>query len=271
MNINSLIKQIHQKKSFLCIGLDVDLEKIPTYLHTAKDPIFEFCKKIIDATHNYAVAYKPNIAFFEVYGANGIKSLEKVIAYLNEKYPQIFTIADAKRGDIGNTSQRYAQTYFETYNFDAITLSPYMGEDAIQPFLQYPDKYAILLALTSNRGANDFQKQKVGGEPLFKKVISTSQKWQNAKNLMYVVGATQTEYLKSIRKLVPKAFLLIPGLGQQGGDLEQVIRYGANENIGILVNASRSILYAAKDKNFEKAAKEQAQKIVLQMKKHFEI
>ena len=266
MTIQSLVTEIYQKKSFLCIGLDVDLKKIPVHLLTNEDPIFEFCKKIIDATHNYVVAYKPNIAFFEVYGASGIKSLEKIIFYLNEKYPQIFTIADAKRGDIGNTSQRYAQTYFETYNFDAITLSPYMGEDAIQPFLQYPDKYAILLALTSNQGAEDFQKQKLeGGEPLFKKVISISQKWQNAKNLMYVVGATQTESLKSIRQLVPKAFLLIPGLGEQGGNLDKIMRYGGNENIGLLVNASRSIIYATKDKNFDKAAQIEAKKIVTKM------
>lgn len=266
MKIQDLVSEIKRKQSFLCIGLDVDLDKIPEFLLKEEDPIFAFNKTIIDATHHVAVAYKPNIAFYEAQGLNGWSSLEKTIAYLNKKHPEIFTIADAKRGDIGNTSTMYAKTFFETLNFDSVTVAPYMGKDSVEPFLNFEDKFTILLALTSNPGASDFQTQKVGEEELFKSVLKTSKTWKNSDRLMYVVGATQAESLREIRKIVPKAFLLVPGVGAQGGSLEEVCHYGLSENIGLLVNSSRGIIYASKNEDFAQAAAEKAEALQKQMK-----
>ena len=266
LNLNlktqQLIAQIRKKKSFLCIGLDTDLEKIPPHLLEVEDPIFSFNKAIIDATHHLCVAYKPNIAFYEAYGISGWKSLEKTITYLNKNFPEIFTIADAKRGDIGNTSTRYAKAFFEDLNFDSITIAPYMGKDSVEPFLAFPDKHTILLALTSNAGAFDFQTQLVNGKELYKQVLETSKTYENAENLMYVVGATKAEYLGEIRKIVPDSFLLVPGVGAQGGNLEEVCNYGMNENVGLLINSSRGIIYASKEKDFAEAAAEAA--VILQ-------
>ena len=264
MNLNlnlkteQLITQIHKKKSFLCIGLDTDLEKIPTHLLTEEDPIFSFNKAIIDATHHLCVAYKPNIAFYEAYGIEGWKSLEKTITYLNANFPEIFTIADAKRGDIGNTSTRYAKAFFEDLNFDSITIAPYMGKDSIEPFLAFTNKHTILLALTSNAGAFDFQTQLIDGKELYKKILETSKTYENAENLMYVVGATKAKYLSEIRKIVPDSFLLVPGVGAQGGNLEEVCSYGMNDNVGLLINSSRGIIYASKEKDFAVVAAKEA-------------
>lgn len=258
MTTQQLITEIHKKKSFLCIGLDTDLEKIPPHLLTEEDPIFSFNKAIIDATHHLCVAYKPNIAFYEAYGIEGWKSLEKTIAYLNANFPEIFTIADAKRGDIGNTSTRYAKAFFEDLNFDSITIAPYMGKDSIEPFLAFTNKHTILLALTSNTGAFDFQTQLIDGKELYKKVLDTSKTYKNAENLMYVVGATKAEYLSEIRKIVPDSFLLVPGVGAQGGNLEEVCSYGMSDNIGLLINSSRGIIYASKEKDFAVAAAKEA-------------
>ena len=258
MKLENLIAEIRKKQSFLCIGLDTDLEKIPSHLLQDDDPIFSFNKAIIDATHQLCVAYKPNIAFYEAYGLRGWKALEKTVTYLNENYPEIFTIADAKRGDIGNTSTRYAKAFFEDLNFDSITVAPYMGKDSIEPFLAFTDKHTILLALTSNEGAFDFQTQMVNGQELYKKVLETSKTYANSKNLMYVVGATKAEYLRDIRKIIPESFLLVPGVGAQGGSLEDVCKYGMNKNIGLLINSSRGIIYASKEKDFAKAAASKA-------------
>ena len=260
MRIEALKKQIPAKKSFLCVGLDIDLEKVPEHIKTMEDPLYEFSKAIIDSTAAYAVAYKPNIAFFETYGSEGMASLKRVMDYLNDKYPEIFTIADAKRGDIGNTATRYAKAYFETYNFDSITIAPYMGKDSVEPFLSFDEKYAILLALTSNGGSSDFQTQQVGGQMLYEKVIQTSVEWQGSERLMYVVGATKANALRKIRELIPNSFLLIPGVGAQGGSLTEVAENGLSIDVGLLVNSSRDIIYASKDENFaweaEKAARE---------------
>jgi len=220
MTTQELVNQIQKKKSFLCVGLDVDLTKIPTYLLDTEDPIFEFNKKIIDATHHLAVAYKPNTAFYEAYGLKGWKSLEKTIHYLNRNYPEVFTIADAKRGDIGNTSAMYAKAFFEDLEFDSITVAPYMGKDSIEPFLAFEGKHTIMLALTSNQGAFDFQTKTVEDKELYKQVLHTSRNWKNSENLMYVVGATKAEYLGDIRKIIPDSFLLVPGVGAQGGSLQ---------------------------------------------------
>ena len=255
MKIEYLISQIHKKNSFLCVGLDTDLNKIPKHLLSQEDPIFAFNKSIIDATHEYCVAYKPNIAFYEAYGLEGWKSLERTMDYLNEHYPEMFTIADAKRGDIGNTSTRYAKAFFESLNFDSITIAPYMGRDSVEPFLEFQDKHTILLALTSNQGAFDFQTQKIGDKELYKKVLEVSKGYKNANNLMYVVGATKAEFLREIRELVPHQFLLVPGVGAQGGSLKEVCKYGMASNVGLLVNSSRGILYASPAKDFaDKAA-----------------
>lgn len=257
MTTAELVAQIYLKKSFLCIGLDTDLEKIPPYLLKEPDPIFAFNKAIIDATHHLCVAYKPNIAFYEAYGLNGWEALSKTIAYLNDSYPEIFTIADAKRGDIGNTATRYAKAFFEALNFDSITVAPYMGRDSIEPFLEFKNKHTILLALTSNPGAFDFQTQKIDQTELYKKVLETSKSYKNSDNLMFVVGATKASYLKEIRTIVPDHFLLVPGVGAQGGKLDEVCRYGLNNKVGLLINSSRGILYASSGKDFaEKAAKE---------------
>ena len=265
MRIEALKKQILAKKSFLCVGLDIDLEKVPEHIKTMEDPLYEFSKAIIDSTAAYAVAYKPNIAFFETYGPEGMASLKRVMDYLNNKHPEIFTIADAKRGDIGNTATRYAKAYFETYNFDSITIAPYMGKDSVEPFLSFDEKYAILLALTSNGGSSDFQTQQVGGQMLYEKVIQTSVEWQGSERLMYVVGATKANALRKIRELIPNSFLLIPGVGAQGGSLTEVAENGLSIDVGLLVNSSRGIIYASTDENFAREAEKAARELQSQM------
>ena len=256
MKIENLINQIKQKKSFLCVGLDVDLDKIPKHLHKYEDPIFEFSKAIIDSTSPFAIAYKPNLAFFESYGLKGWNSLEKIINYINSNYPEIFTIADAKRGDIGNTSSKYARTFFETLNFDSITVNPYMGRDSIEPFLDYDNKHTILLSLTSNSGSSDFQFQLDNGKPLYLSVIKKSLSWKNKENLMYVIGATKAESLKEVREIIPNSFLLVPGIGAQGGSLSDVCRFGLNENCGLIVNSSRQIIYSDNSIDYAKKSAE---------------
>ena len=265
MTSQELTHQIHLKNSFLCIGLDVDIDKIPKHLLDKEDPIFEFNKQIIDATHHLAVAYKPNTAFYEAYGLKWWKSLTKTIRYLNNNYPEIFTIADAKRGDIGNTSTMYAKAFFEDLGFDSVTVAPYMGRDSVEPFLSFKNKHTILLALTSNKGAFDFQTQKTDNEVLYKNVIKTSSSWENNENLMYVVGATKADYFKEIRTLVPNSFLLVPGIGAQGGNLHDVCKYGMNQNIGLLINSSRGIIYASDQQDFAKAAAKEAYHLQQQM------
>ena len=265
MTSQELTHQIHLKNSFLCIGLDVDIDKIPKHLLDKEDPIFEFNKQIIDATHHLAVAYKPNTAFYEAYGLKGWKSLTKTIRYLNNNYPEIFTIADAKRGDIGNTSTMYAKAFFEDLGFDSVTVAPYMGRDSVEPFLSFKNKHTILLALTSNKGAFDFHTQKTDNEVLYKNVIKTSSSWENNENLMYVVGATKADYFKEIRTLVPNNFLLVPGIGAQGGNLHDVCKYGMNQNIGLLINSSRGIIYASDQQDFAKAAAKEAYHLQQQM------
>jgi orotidine-5'-phosphate decarboxylase len=267
MTTAQLVQQIQTKKSFLCIGLDVDLEKIPTHLLATEDPIFEFNKAIIDATHDLCVSYKPNTAFYEAYGVKGWVALQKTIDYLNQKYPEQFTIADAKRGDIGNTSGRYAKAFFEDMAFDSVTVAPYMGKDSVEPFLEFEGKHTILLALTSNEGAFDFQTQKVDNLELYKKVITTSKEWKNNANLMYVVGATKATYLTAIRQIIPDSFLLVPGVGAQGGSLEEVWQYGKNDTIGLLVNSSRGIIYASSGYDFADKAREEALKLQQHMAK----
>jgi orotidine-5'-phosphate decarboxylase len=265
MTTQQLVEEIKRKRSFLCIGLDVDLHKIPQHLLEEEDPIFAFNKSIIDATHHLAVAYKPNLAFYEAYGIRGLKALGKTIDYLNEKYPEIFTIADAKRGDIGNTSGMYAKAFFEDLKFDSVTVAPYMGKDSVEPFLAYEDKHTILLALTSNAGAYDFQTEKIDGEELYKKVLKVSKSWVNGQNLMYVVGATKAEFLAEIRNIVPESFLLVPGVGAQGGSLEEVCKFGMNRNVGLLVNSARGIIYASAGEDFAEAAAAKAKELQEQM------
>ncbi|MGB1042650.1 MAG: orotidine-5'-phosphate decarboxylase [Tenacibaculum sp.] len=265
MTTQQLVNEIKKKKSFLCIGLDVDLTKIPQHLLQEEDPIFAFNKAIIDATHHLCVAYKPNTAFYEAYGIKGWKSLEKTIKYLNEKHPEIFTIADAKRGDIGNTSTMYAKAFFEDLAFNSVTVAPYMGKDSVEPFLAFKDKHTIMLALTSNQGAFDFQTKTVEGKELYKEVLVTSKTWKNSENLMYVVGATKAEYFAEIRKIIPNSFLLVPGVGAQGGNLEDVCKYGMSENIGLLINSSRGIIYASNKVDFAEAAAKKAQELQEQM------
>lgn len=265
MTTQQLTNQIKKKQSFLCIGLDVDLNKIPKYLLKEEDPIFAFNKAIIDATHHLCVAYKPNTAFYEAYGLKGWKALEKTINYLNQNHPEIYTIADAKRGDIGNTSTMYAKAFFEDLGFDSVTVAPYMGKDSVEPFLAFEDKHTILLALTSNQGAFDFQTREVEGVELYKRVLETSKSWNNSENLMYVVGATKAEYLVNIRKIVPDSFLLVPGVGAQGGNLQDVCKYGMNDSIGLLINSSRGIIYASHEEDFALAAAKKAKELQLQM------
>ena len=266
MTTAQLVEQIKAKKSFLCIGLDVDLDKIPKQLLEEEDPIFAFNKAIIDATHEVAVAYKPNTAFYEAYGLKGWSALKKTIDYLNKKYPEIFTIADAKRGDIGNTSTMYAKAFFEDLGFDSITVAPYMGRDSVEPFLAFGEKHTIMLALTSNPGAFDFQtKDLKNGAEVYKTVLKTSKTWKNSENLMYVVGATKAEYLADIRKIVPDSFLLVPGVGAQGGNLQDVCKYGMNQNVGLLINSSRGIIYASAKADFAEAAASKAAQLQEEM------
>ncbi len=263
MTRHELIEQIRTKKSFLCVGLDTDLNKIPAHLLDTEDPIFEFNKAIIDATKDFCVAYKPNIAFYEQYGEKGWASLEKTLNYIPKN---IFTIADAKRGDIGNTSTYYAKTFFEYLSFDSVTIAPYMGEDSVTPFLEFPGKWAIVLALTSNKGAMDFQTLKdENGEAFYKSVLRKTSTWGTPENMMYVVGATRAEEIGEVRAIVPDSFFLVPGVGAQGGSLEDVCQYGWNKDCGLLVNSSRAILYASSGKDFAEKAKEEAQKIQSQM------
>jgi len=259
MNKEELVHQIKSKRSFLCIGLDTDIKKIPTHLLELEDPIFEFNKQIIDATKDLCVAYKPNIAFYESLGVSGWISLQKTLDYIPKN---IFTIADAKRGDIGNTSSMYARAFFENMSFDSITVAPYMGSDSVTPFLEFKDKWAIVLSLTSNKGGLDFQKIKgENGKQLFKQVLETSQNWGTDKNMMYVVGATRSEQLSEIRKIIPNHFLLVPGVGAQGGSVEDVAKYGMNDDCGLLVNSSRGIIYASSDIDFAEKARQESEKI----------
>lgn len=266
MNRIELIEQIKTKKSFLCVGLDTDLKKIPQHLLNDNDAIYTFNKNIIDATAPYCVAYKPNLAFYEAFGVKGMIAFEKTINYLNKYYPNHFIIADAKRGDIGNTSKMYARTFFEEYDVDALTVAPYMGEDSVTPFLGYDGKWVILLALTSNKGSNDFQlTTDTEGERLFEKVIRKSQQWGNIDNMMYVVGATQGKMFEDIRKVAPESFLLVPGVGAQGGSLEKVCRYGMTKDCGLLVNSSRGIIYASDGEDYAEVAAQKAKELQEQM------
>ena len=260
-----LFQRITEKRSFLCVGLDSEVEKIPSFLHKTKDPVFEFNKRIIDSTHKYAVAYKPNVAFYECNGQKGWKSLASTLKYIKRNYPDILVIADAKRGDIGNTSKMYAMEFFEKMDFDAVTVAPYMGEDSVAPFLTYSNKWVILLALTSNKGADDFQYHDEDGIKLFERVLTLSRKWGSINNLMYVVGATRAEMLKDIRKIVPEHFLLIPGIGAQGGSLQEVVKYGLTSKCGLLVNSSRGIIFADNSESFDKVAGEKAAEIQKEM------
>lgn len=265
MNSRDLFQHILNKKSFLCVGLDPEISKLPASVADTEDPIFEFNRQIIDATHKYTVAYKPNFAFYESYGASGMAALNKTVRYINKLDTTIFIIADAKRGDIGNTSKMYARAVFGEMPFDAITVAPYMGEDSITPFLSYPGKWAIILALTSNRGADDFQYHNDNGQRLFERVLTVSQRWGTVDSLMYVVGATRAEVLADIRKIVPDHFLLVPGIGAQGGSLEEVVRYGMNDRCGLLVNSSRAIIYADSSANFASVAGEKAHALQQEM------
>ncbi len=278
MNRQELIEQIHEKRTFLCVGLDTDLKKIPQHLLKQDDPIFAFNRAIIDATAPYCVSYKPNLAFYEAFGIKGLIAFEKTIKYLKENYPKHFIIADAKRGDIGNTSAMYARTFFEEYDVDSLTVAPYMGEDSVTPFLGYEGKWVILLALTSNKGSQDFQLTPlhtplVGrwgpgnfkGERLFEKVLKTSQQWGTDENMMYVVGATQGKMFQTVREIVPHHFLLVPGVGAQGGSLQEVCEYGMNSDCGLLVNSSRGIIYASNGEDFAQVAASKARELQQQM------
>ena len=269
MNRQELVANIRRKQSFLCVGLDTDLQKVPEHLLSEADPIFAFNKAVIDATAPYCVAYKPNLAFYEAAGVKGLMAFEKTVKYLKQHYPDQFIIADAKRGDIGNTSKMYARTFFGEYDVDALTVAPYMGEDSVTPFIEgYPGKWVILLALTSNKGSLDFQlMEDKNGERLFEKVIRKSREWRSDENLMYVVGATRGELFRDIRRVAPNAFLLVPGIGAQGGSLEEVCRYGMTEDIGLLVNSSRAIIYADGTERFAQVAGEKAKEVAEQMAK----
>ena len=266
MNRQQLINEIFTKKTFLCVGLDTDINKIPAHLKKEDDPIFAFNKAIIDATAPYCVAYKPNLAFYECYGLKGMLAFEKTIQYIKENHPNHFIIADAKRGDIGNTSKMYAQTFFEEYNLDSVTVAPYMGEDSVKPFLEYDGKWVILLALTSNKGSHDFQlTEDKQGERLFEKVLKKSQEWGTTENLMYVVGATQGKMFEDIRRMAPEHFLLVPGVGAQGGSLQEVCKYGMTKDCGLLVNSSRGIIYASTDTDFAEVAAVKAKELQEEM------
>ncbi|HJN05739.1 MAG TPA: orotidine-5'-phosphate decarboxylase [Bacteroidales bacterium] len=271
MNRKELFQLIKRKRSFLCIGLDTDINKIPKHLLSTDDPVFEFNKQIVDATHSLAVAYKPNIAFYESMGSAGWDSLEKTVNYIRSVTTDIFIIADAKRGDIGNTSAMYARTFFSTYNFDAVTLAPYMGLDTVTPFLEYKDCWSIILALTSNKSASDFQYiQDKNGTHLFEDVLKTAETWGSDDQIMFVVGATKAEALQEIRKIVPDNFLLVPGVGAQGGSLEEVAKYGMNDHCGLLVNSSRGIIYASTEEDFAKVARKKATELQEEMELYLE-
>lgn len=266
MEKKQLVEQIFAKKSFLCVGLDTDIKKIPSHLLDEEDPIFAFNKAIIDATASYCVAYKPNLAFYECLGVKGLVAFEHTVEYLKALYPNHLIIADAKRGDIGNTSAMYARTFFEQYDIDALTVAPYMGEDSVTPFLDYANKWVVLLVLTSNKGSGDFQlMENAHGERLFEQVLRKSQEWADDERMMYVVGATQGRMFEDIRKIAPRHFLLVPGVGAQGGSLQEVCRYGMNQECGLLVNSSRGIIYAATDERFADAAATQARQLQEQM------
>ncbi len=266
MDKQQLIDNIRRKRSFLCVGLDTDLKKIPAYLLEKEDPVFAFNKAIVDATAPYTIAYKPNLAFYESMGLAGWRAFEHTVEYIKTHYPDQLIIADAKRGDIGNTSQMYARTFFEDLAIDAVTVAPYMGEDSVTPFLTYKEKWVILLALTSNKGSHDFQlTADAQGERLFEKVLRVSQAWGNSDNMMYVVGATQGKMFEDIRRIVPKHFLLVPGVGAQGGSLEEVCRYGMTTECGLIVNSSRAIIYADSTERFAEAAGEEARKVQEEM------
>ncbi|MCA1757568.1 MAG: orotidine-5'-phosphate decarboxylase [Bacteroidales bacterium] len=268
MNRNQLFENIRKKESFLCVGLDTDPLKIPQHLLEEEDPVFEFNRLIIDATARYVVAYKPNLAFYEGNGIPGLISLQKTASYIHEKYPDIFLIADAKRGDIGNTSSLYARAFFREWNYDAVTVAPYMGADSVKPFLGYEGKWVILLALTSNSGADDFQYHTDEGERLFEKVLRVSQEWGSADSMMYVVGATRAQMLEEIREIVPDHFLLIPGVGAQGGSLAEVVKYGINSQCGLLVNSSRAIIFADSSRSFDRVAAEKAREVQTEMSRY---
>jgi orotidine-5'-phosphate decarboxylase len=272
MNRLQLIETIKRKKTFLCVGLDTDIQKIPKHLLTFDDPVFEFNKAIVDATLPYTLAYKPNLAFYEAQGWKGLASLEKTIAYIRSKEDNVFLIADAKRGDIGNTSTQYAHSFFgqanPNHNVDAVTVAPYMGEDSVKPFLAFENKWVILLALTSNKGSSDFQLLKYNDRYLFETVLEKSKQWGDASKLMYVIGATQANMLKTVREIVPDSFLLIPGVGAQGGSLDDVVKYGMNKDYGLIVNASRSIIYASQKEDFAQKATEEAYNMQQEMKKY---
>lgn len=265
MTNENLLNEIKRKRSFLCVGLDIDLIKIPLHLLTEDDAFFSFLKGIVDATAPYAVAFKPNIAFFETYGVRGWMALEKIMKYINTKYPEMFTIADAKRGDIGNTSTKYAKAFFETFKFDAITVSPYMGKDSIEPFLSFENKRTILLGLTSNEGAKDFQYLVSDGKPHYQHVIESAMQWENNERLMFVVGATKVNSISKIRNIIPDAFLLVPGVGAQGGSLQKFAEHGLNKNCGLLVNSSRGIIYRSKKEDFNIEAGVAAKELQMEM------
>ena len=270
MTRSELFENIKRKKSFLCVGLDTDITKIPQHLLKTEDPVFDFNKQVIDATKEFCVSYKPNMAFYETQGAKGWISLEKTIKYINKNCPDIFSIADAKRGDIGNTSKMYAKAFLETLNFDSITVAPYMGEDSVVPFLEYKNKWVILLALTSNSGSKDFQtlgiqQPTANNYQLYQQVLETSKSWSTPDNMMYVVGATKAEMLSDIRKMIPDSFLLVPGVGAQGGSLSEVAKYGMNKQCGLLVNSSRGIIYASNGEDFADKAREEAMKLQKEM------
>lgn len=264
-----LIEQIKTKRSVLCVGLDTDLEKIPSHLLELEDPIFEFNKQVIEATVKYAVAYKPNLAFYEAYGVKGLLSLQRTMDYLNEHYPEVFTIADAKRGDIGNTSARYAKAFFETFNFDSITVAPYMGSDSVTPFLGFEGKWVILLALTSNKGSADFQMLPVKNHLLYEEVLERSKEWADSEQLMYVVGATQADSLQKIRSIIPDHFLLVPGVGAQGGSVQEVMTAGMGKEPNLLINSSRGIIYAGEGRDFTRQVATAARKLHDEMQLFF--
>lgn len=268
MDKKAIIEQIKAKRSVLCVGLDTDLEKIPPHLLKEQDPVFAFNKAIIDATAAYTVAYKPNIAFYESMGVQGWVSLEKTIQYLDENYPEIFTIADAKRGDIGNTSKMYAKAFFENMNFDSVTVAPYMGEDSVTPFLEFPNKWVILLGLTSNKGAFDFQFiENESGEALFESVVKKAQEWATADQLMFVLGATKTEHLARLRAIAPDHFFLVPGVGAQGGSLQEVLKQATNKDYGVLVNSTRGVIYQSEEEDFASAAGKAAHDLQQEMER----